>query len=325
MENRQPTEPGRDAVITHGIVTDNPVGLLRGEGWQAVWGVVREAGLRLWSDDAFGLAGNVAFRVLLAVFPFLIFTSSMTAFVGSQSMAEDLVSFLIAIVPKTLIEPIIAEVQQVMTVQRGGVLSTGILLTIWFALGGVDGVRIGLNRAYGLRETRSWYVLYPVMVLMVVIASLVLVLVGYLLVLAPRAGSWLHVLFPGFDPASVTIKLVRYPAAAIILAFSLFLAHVVLPARRTRFSSIYPGVLFTIVMWTSLTAVFSFYLANFASYATYYAGLAGIVAALYFLYLAALVLIFGGELNRAIRIRRLARALRQNSDDEQDQPITQDA
>ncbi|MEQ5871412.1 YihY/virulence factor BrkB family protein [Sagittula sp. NFXS13] len=325
MENRQPTEPGRDAVITHGIVTDNPVGLLRGEGWQAVWGVVREAGLRLWSDDAFGLAGNVAFRVLLAVFPFLIFTSSMTAFVGSQSMAEDLVSFLIAIVPKTLIEPIIAEVQQVMTVQRGGVLSTGILLTIWFALGGVDGVRIGLNRAYGLRETRSWYVLYPVMVLMVVIASLVLVLVGYLLVLAPRAGSWLHILFPGFDPASVTIKLVRYPAAAIILAFSLFLAHVVLPARRTRFSSIYPGVLFTIVMWTSLTAVFSFYLANFASYATYYAGLAGIVAALYFLYLAALVLIFGGELNRAIRIRRLARALRQNSDDEQDQPITQDA
>ncbi|GAA4225609.1 membrane protein [Sagittula marina] len=325
MENRQPTEPGRDAVITHGIVTDNPVGLLRGEGWQAVWGVVREAGLRLWSDDAFGLAGNVAFRVLLAVFPFLIFTSSMTAFVGSQSMAEDLVSFLIAIVPKTLIEPIIAEVQQVMTVQRGGVLSTGILLTIWFALGGVDGVRIGLNRAYGLRETRSWYVLYPVMVLMVVIASLVLVLVGYLLVLAPRAGSWLHILFPGFDPASVTIKLVRYPAAAIILAFSLFLAHVVLPARRTRFSSIYPGVLFTIAMWTSLTAVFSFYLANFASYATYYAGLAGIVAALYFLYLAALVLIFGGELNRAIRIRRLARALRQNSDDEQDQPITQDA
>ncbi|EEB86502.1 YihY/virulence factor BrkB family protein [Roseobacter sp. GAI101] len=314
MEKRQPTEAGRDAVITHGIVTDNPEGLLRGKGWRGAWGVMREAGLRLWSDDAFGLAGNVAFRVLLAVFPFLIFTSSMTAFVGSQSMAEDLVSFLLAIVPETLIEPIVSEVKQVMTVQRGGVLSTGILLTIWFALGGVDGVRVGLNRAYGVRETRSWYVVYPVMVLMVIIASLVLVLVGYLLVLAPRAGSWLHVLFPGFDPASVTIRLVRYPAAAIILVFSLFLAHVFLPARRTRFSSIYPGVLFTVAAWTSLTVAFTFYLANFATYATYYGGLAGIVAALYFLYLAALVLIFGGELNRAIRIRRLARALRHDLD-----------
>jgi membrane protein len=314
MQKRQPAETGRDTVITHGIVSDNPEWLLGGKGWRGAWGVTREAGLRLWSDDAFGLAGNVAFRVILAVFPFLIFTSSMTAFVGSQSMAEDLVSFLIDIVPATLIEPIVSEVRQVMTVQRGGVLSTGILLTVWFALGGVDGVRVGLNRAYGVRETRSWYVLYPVMVLMVVMASLVLVMVGYLLVVAPRAGSWLHIFFPGFDPASVTIRLVRYPAAAIILVFSLFLAHVFLPARRTRFSSIYPGVLFTVVAWTLLTAAFSFYLANFATYATYCGGLAGIVAALYFLYLAALVLIFGGELNRAIRIRRLARVLRQDPD-----------
>ena len=310
MEERQPTEPGRDAVITHGIVTDNPEGLLRGTGWQAVWGILREAGLRLWSDDAFGLAGNVAFRVLLAVFPFLIFTSSLTAFFGSPSMADDLISFLIAIVPATLIEPIVSEVRQVMTVPRGGVLSIGILLTIWFALGGVDGIRVGLNRAYGVRETRAWYVLYPLMALMVVVASLVLVMVGYLLVLAPRAGSWLHVLFPGFDPRSITIGFVRYPAAAVILVFSLFLAHVFLPARRTRFSSIYPGVLFTVGMWTALTGAFSYYLGHFATYASYYGGLAGIVAALYFLYLAALILIFGGELNRAIRIRRLARALR---------------
>ncbi|MCT4577520.1 YihY/virulence factor BrkB family protein [Donghicola sp.] len=310
MAEREPSEMGRDAVITRGIVTDNPEALLRGSGSRAVWGVLREAGLRLLSDDAFGLAGNVAFRVLLAVFPFLIFTSSLTAFVGTQSMADDLIAFLIAIVPSTLIEPIVSEVRQVMTVQRGGVLSVGILLTIWFAIGGVDGVRVGLNRAYGVRETRAWYVLYPVMASMVVIASLVLVVVGYLLVIAPRAGSWLHILFPGFDPASVTIGFIRYPAAALILVSSLFLAHVVLPARRTRFSSIYPGVLFTVGAWLTLTAAFSFYLANFATYSSYYGGLAGIVAALYFLYLGALVLIFGGEINRALRIRRLARAMR---------------
>lgn len=310
MALRTPIDAGRDAVMTQGIVTDNPEGLLRGTGWRAVWGIMREAGLRLWSDDAFGLAGNVAFRVLLAVFPFLIFTSSLTAFVGTPDMAEDLISFLIAIVPTTLIEPVVSEVRQVMTVQRGGVMSVGILLTIWFALGGVDGVRIGLNRAYGVRETRAWYVLYPVMALMVIIASLVLVVMGYLLVLAPRAGSWLHLLFPGFDPASVTIGLIRYPAAALILMSSLFLAHVFLPARRTRFSSIYPGVLFTVGTWLTLTVAFSFYLDHFATYASYYGGLAGIIAMLYFLYLAALVLIFGGEINRAIRIRRLARSMR---------------
>jgi membrane protein len=145
----------------------------------------------------------------------------------------------------------------------------------------------------------------------VILASLVLVLVGYLLVLAPRAGSLLHTLMPSFDPASVTVGLIRYPAAAAILVAALLAGHVFLPARRTRFSSIWPGVVFTATAWVILAAAFSFYLRSFGNYASYYAGLAGIIAALYFMYLAALVLIFGGELNRAIRIRRLARALRE--------------
>lgn len=310
MNARPGHETVRDAVLTHGVVSANPEDLLTGSGWRVPWAVIREAVLRLWSDDAFGLAGNVAFRMLLAIFPFLIFTSSLTAFIGDRSMAQDLTEFLIAIVPAALVDPMVTEVEKVMTVQRGGVLSIGILLTIWFAVGGVDGVRVGLNRAYGVRETRSAIVVYALQSVMVLFAGLVLVLVGYLLVLAPRAGSWLHMLMPGFDPASVTVSLVRYPAAAVILLAALFAAHVFLPARRTRFSSIWPGVAFTVTAWTVLTSVFSFYLSSFATYASYYAGLAGIIAALYFMYLAALILIFGGELNRAIRIRRLARALR---------------
>jgi membrane protein len=302
-------ETGRDAVLTHGVLSEHPEVLLHGTGWRVPWAVLREATLRLWSDDAFGLAGNVAFRALLAIFPFLIFTSSLTAFIGDRSMADNLIAFLIAIVPPALVGPIVSEVEQVMTVQRSGVLSVGILLTIWFAVGGVDGVRVGLNRAYGIRETRSTVVLYVLQIAMVLLASLVLVLVGYLLVLAPRAGSFLHTLMPSFDPASVTVGLIRYPASVVILVAALFAGHVFLPARRTRFSSIWPGVLFTVTAWVVLAAAFSFYLQSFGNYASYYAGLAGIIAALYFMYLAALVLIFGGELNRAIRIRRLARAL----------------
>ncbi len=295
--------------MTHGVLSENPEDLFYGTGWRVLRAIMHEAILRLWSDDAFGLAGNVAFRALLAIFPFLIFTSSLTAFIGDRSMAEDLVNFLIAIVPPPLIEPIVSEVEKVMTVPRGGVLSVGILLTIWFAVGGVDGVRVGLNRAYGIRETRSPFKLLGIQVAMVLLAGLILVLVGYLLVLAPRAGSWLHTLLPEFDPASVTMSLIRFPASAAILLVALFAAHVLLPARRTRFANIWPGVIVTAIAWTLLAAAFSFYLSSFGTYASYYAGMAGIVAALYFMYLAALVLIFGGELNRALRIRRLARVL----------------
>ncbi len=225
-------------------------------------------------------------------------------------MADDLIVFLIEIVPTVIVDPIVSEVEKIMTAQRGGVLSIGILLTIWFAVGGVDGVRVGLNRAYGIRETRSAIVIYAIQSGVVLVSGFALVIVGYLLVLAPRAGSWLHQLLPGFDPASVKMSLIRYPAAGTIFLSLLFAAHVILPARRTRFSSIWPGVLFTVCAWIVLTAAFSTYLSRFATYSSYYAGLAGIIAVLYFMYLAALILIFGGELNRAIRIRRLAQSLR---------------
>lgn len=309
MNAKSPQHSGREIVMTHGVLSQNPEVLFYGKGWRVMRAVLHEAILRLWNDDAFGLAGNVAFRALLALFPFLIFTSAMTAFIGDRAMADHLVDFLIAIVPSPLIEPLVSEVEKVMMVPRGGVLSIGILLTIWFAVGGVDGVRVGLNRAYGIRETRSIVVVYGLQIAMVVLASLVLVTVGYLLVLAPRAGSWMHALIPGFDPASVTVRLIRFPASATIFLVALLSAHVLLPARRTKFSNIWPGVIFTAVAWTLLATAFAFYVGRFGTYASYYAGMAGIIAALYFMYLAALLLIFGGELNRALRIRRLARAL----------------
>jgi membrane protein len=200
----------------------------------------------------------------------------------------------------------------VLSAERGGVLSLGGLLAIWFAVGGVGGLRVGLNRAYDIRESRSAAVLLTLEVMSVVVVGLGFVLVGYLLVLAPQAGSSLHRLMPGFEPESLELGTVRYLVSAVILAAALFAAHIVLPARRLSFSTMWPGILFTVVAWGALGAAFSFYLIRFADYASYYAGLAGIVAGLYFLYLAALVLIFGGELNRVIRIRRIARALRRS-------------
>ena len=301
---------GPEARQARGVLSEEPVHLLHGVGWRAVGAVSHEAVLRLWDDDAMGLAGNIAFRALLALFPFLIFATSLTALLADKAMADGLITFLITLVPSALVEPLIAEAMDVLSAERGGVLSLGGLLTLWFALGGVGGVRVGLNRAYDIRSGRSATVLLARGVVSVSTLGFGFVLVGYLLVLAPKAGSLLHRLLPGFEPASLELGIVRYLVSGAILAAALFAAHVVLPARRLSFATMWPGILFTVVAWGALGAAFSLYLTRFADYASYYAGLAGIVAGLYFLYLAALVLIFGGELNRVLRIRRIARALR---------------
>ena len=311
MKESSHDDIGRRAVLTHGVVSKDPKELFYGMGWQALRATLREAGLRFWSDDAFGLAGNIAFSALLALFPFLIFTSSLTAFIGDQSMVEGLIEFLIAIAPRELVEPIASEVIQVMTVQRGDVLGLGILLTLWFAVGGVDGVRVGLNRAYGIRETRSTLAILFVQAAVVVVAGLVFVLVGYLLLLEPRISEIMNSVVQNLDSAPSVVELIRYPAAIVLLSIAVSVAHIFLPARPQSLTTIWPGVLFTLFVWALLAMAFTFYLRNFTSYTSYYGGLAGIAAALYFLYLAALVLIFGGEWNRALRIRHLARLMRE--------------
>ncbi len=311
MESKASRERSWDSRSRRGVLSGQPRDLLRGRGWRAVWAVFREANLRLWMDEALSTAGNIAFRAVLALFPFLIFVSSLTAFVGDAEMAKSLTEFLISIVPEPLVDTIVTELESVLTVRRGDLASIGVLLTVWFAIGGVDGVRVALNRAYDLREHRSTAMLYLLHVLVVIGGGMVFVVIAYLLVLVPIVAAFAHRFVPGFEPSTIDLGVVRYPAAIVILTISLFAAHIFLPARRTRFSNIWPGVMLTVVVWGVLAAGFSVYLTSFANYASYYAGLAGVIAALFFIYLSALVLIFGGEINRAIRIRRLARALAQ--------------
>ncbi|WP_243249961.1 YhjD/YihY/BrkB family envelope integrity protein [Sulfitobacter pontiacus] len=135
MNAKSTLHSGREIVMAHGVLSQNPEVLFYGKGWRVMPAVLYEAILRLWNDNAFGLAGNVAFRALLALFPIQFFASAMTAFIGDRAMADHLVDFLIAIVPSPLIEPLVSEVEKVMMVPRGGVLSIGILLMIWFAVG----------------------------------------------------------------------------------------------------------------------------------------------------------------------------------------------
>src|SRR5688500_15263002 len=105
---------GPDERQARGVLSEEPVHLLHGVGWRAVWAISHEAVLRLWDDDAMGLAGNIAFRALLALFPFLIFATSLTALLADKAMADGLITFLITLVPSALVEPLIAEAMHVL-------------------------------------------------------------------------------------------------------------------------------------------------------------------------------------------------------------------
>ena len=86
--------------------------------------------------------------------------------------------------------------------------------------------------------------------------------------------------------------------------------HRVLPAKTRNVLEVLPGVVLTVVVWVVMSSAFSIYLINFNTFASTYASLSGVFAAMFFVYLAALVLILGGEVNRVLEVRRIMRMQR---------------
>jgi membrane protein len=259
---------------------------------------------RLWADEAMSLSGNIAFRTLFSAFPFLIFLTALAALFGDEELADGLIDFLFSVGPAEVIAPLASEVQLILTTPRTDLVSIGFLITIWAAMAGVDSVRIGLNRAYNVRDRRSTWKLYGLNVLFVIGTAVVLLALSLLIVAGPILIAFLQRHAPQLDKFMAIFSLVRYPVAVLLLTGALTAAHLFLPAKRLRLLHVLPGVILTVAVWVVLATVYSYYLANFGNFASYYAGLSGVFAALFFLYLAALVLLLGGEVNRVIMMRK---------------------
>jgi membrane protein len=266
-----------------------------------------EALRRLFADEAISLAGNIAFRTMFSIFPFLIFLTALAGFFGNDALAEKVVTFLLSVAPEQLVKPLAKEIHSILTVPRTGLLSLSALLTIWSAMAGVDSIRVGLNRAYGLQENRKLYWLYGQSIVFVIGSAVVLLAVSVLLVFAPVGLKILHHYAPDFQNNFATLNQLRYPIATLLLVGALQLAHLILPAKQQKGLEILPGVLLTVIVWVVLSSLFSYYLVKFNTFASTYSSLSGIFAAMFFLYLSALVLIFGGEVNRVLQIHKTFR------------------
>jgi membrane protein len=73
-----------------------------------------------------------------------------------------------------------------------------------------------------------------------------------------------------------------------------------LPAKRVSVKSVIGGVFLTLVAWWLAGKVFGLYITKIANYTATYAGLAGIVILMFFLYIQALIFLYGAEVNRSI-------------------------
>ena len=271
--------------------------------------VAADAWNQFLADDGWAIASHIALSALMSLFPFLIIVTALAGFLGSQNLADEVANIMLEAWPTEVAEPIAAEIRTVLTTTRGDVLTLGVVLALYFASSGIESLRIGLNRAYGVAEARSWWLLRLESIGYVLVAAASLLVLAFLVVLAPLIFATAVRYLPWLDPLWPLINLLRFAVASIVLIVALVLVHKWLPAGRRRLLELLPGIVATLVLWLVAGELFGSYLANFAyTYVSYYAGLASAMIALVFLYVTASIFIYGGNLNAAIaRARREAR------------------
>ena len=174
-----------------------------------VFRIFYDAIMHFSQDDGWAIASHIALSILTSMFPFLIFVTALASFIGTKSLADEvheLVHILLQTWPPQVAAPIANEIHNVLTHSRSGLLTISVILAIYFSSSGVEAVRIGLNRAYDVRDSRPWWLMRLESIAYIFVGAFALLTLAFLVVLAPLIWVAMLHFAPGLEPLSRAVK-----------------------------------------------------------------------------------------------------------------------
>jgi membrane protein len=254
-------------------------------------------------DEGLELSGYIAFTAFLSLFPFLIFLAALAGFLGDRETADAFIAAMFEFMPDDVAETLAPAVREVVGARQGGLLTFGILATLWFASNGFEALRTGLNRAYGVTEQRAIWWLRLQSIAFVISGGLIILFLSLVVVLGPLVWRVLGPSVHQMLETRLVFGTARYVFAAVLLFGALILLHRWLPNTRQAYSRVLPGVSVSTVLWLVMASLFSWYIGNLADYSAFYGSLGGVAITLFFFYVSAIIFLFGAEINAVWRER----------------------
>ena len=255
---------------------------------------------KIKGDEVTGLAAQLAYYFLLSIFPLLIVAITMLPFLPVSQ--EDLMEILRTYAPAESANLLESNLKDVMANQNGGLLSFGILATIWSASNGTNAIIRALNHAYDIEETRSFLRTRGLALILTI--GLILVVVTSLLL--PVFGKYiLSIIFDflGFEPSFI-YDLLRWVISIAVITFVFLVMYWIGPNMKMKCRYALPGAITASVGWALSSWAFSFYVNSFGNYSSTYGSLGGLIVLMLWLYISGLIIIIGGEVNAVLSRNR---------------------
>ena len=265
------------------------------------WSAVARRTLREISEDnCLGLAAQLAFYFLLALFPALLFLVALIGFVPVENALAELLSTIGTVAPRELVSLLRGQLTSVAEGRHASLLTLGLLAAIWSSSAAMVAIIDALNRAYDVAEWRPWWKRRVVAVVLTVSLALFAMIAFALVLIGPdlaaRAAAWL-----GLGTwAGVAWALIRWPAMLSSIVIGVDLVYHFAPNRPARWVWLTPGSLLATALWIGGSFGFKAYVVNFADYTATYGAIGGAIVAMLWFYLSGLAILVGAELNAVI-------------------------
>ena len=265
--------------------------------WRGVTGV--------YNSDDLTFASSIAYYALLSLFPFFLLAFSIIGFVtNSDSDRAAVFGFVFRYFPRQFdfVTNQLTEFQRAQT--QLGVL--GSVLMVWAAMGVFGAVTSAVNHAWGVEKNRSYLKHKLISFLMLVVAGSLLLL-GLALVSAINVAEtrW----FAGVLEAAPRLLAlqgfaVRW-ASMVLFILVVGLIFYFVPNAKVRFRDVWVGAILTGLLWRGALALFSGYVRDLHRFSSVHGSLAAVVVFLLWVYLSAVILLYGVEVTAAYaRLRR---------------------
>jgi membrane protein len=216
-------------------------------------------------DDCLGGAAQLAYYLLFAVFPFVLFLTALLGYLPIPNLMERLLAALAALIPGEVVTLLRDHIRQLVTEQKGGVLSFGILAALWASSSAVVAIIDALNRAYDVQEGRPWWKVRGTALLLTVGLSLFLVVAMVLLIFGPQLGDWLAARVGLGKVFDLLWNILRWPVSAGMLIVAMALVYYYAPDVEQQWKWITPGAVFAVLATVVASLGFSVYVGHFGS------------------------------------------------------------
>lgn len=246
-------------------------------------------------------AQALAFSFFLAIFPAIIFMFSLIPYIPFGNFQDELLDLIRNFLPSSAYTTARTTIEDIIKIQRGGLLSFGFLTALYFTTNGFMSLMKGFNSSYHAVESRSPFKQRIVAIILTFILSVLVMVATILIIGSETATKYLvkhHIL-----KTKTQVFLLLIGKWAVVLAlffFAVSFLYYYAPSKKKVWRFISPGSTLASTLSILVSTGFAFFVNNFGSYNKIYGSIGTLIVILLWIYFISLILILGFELNASI-------------------------